>query len=260
MVLPILVLPAALWHSVEASQPIERNRPVDLFKTKQRMDAGPRWQPSTEQRHRAKLLRHWMWTAAQCAPAPLPPMVVETRASAGGRNLLSQCEALLRHLARRRRDALGLSRNELVQVATGFDGHTLRVPSRSVAAHAFVMSSMYWDGHRHPLALFAPPLHPPTGLVRWLMSFTVQDQVDHGQSLLTQLAREEQRMFEFALRLTTRIDALTANRARGLVLLPELLKVAETPNVGQRDGFTTSTHEESTTYDDREPAPCIDSG
>jgi hypothetical protein len=129
-----------------------------------------------------------------------------------------------------------------------------------VAAHAFVMSSMYWDGNRHPLALFAPPLHPPTGLVRWLMSFTVQDQVDHGQSLLTQLVREEQRMFKFALRLSRRIDVLTANRARGLVLLPELLKVAEASNVSQRDGFTTSAHEESTTYDDREPDQSIDSG
>jgi hypothetical protein len=61
-----------------------------------------------------------------------------------------------------------------------------------------------------------------------LSSFTVQDQVDHGRLLMARLAEEEQRMFEFALRLTERIDAMTANRARGFALLPELLRLAET--------------------------------
>lgn len=231
MVLPILVLPATPWHGVDAPQPLKHSQTGDLCKRKRRRHAEPRWRSLVPQPHRVALLRHWRWMATECAPPALPLLVVESRTSVGCRNLLAQCEALLRQLLRRRRDRLDLSRSELVKVATGFDGNTLRTPSRSLDAHALVLSSMYWDGHRHPLSLFAPPLHPPTGLVRWLLGFTVQDQVDHGQLLLTRLAQEEQRMFEFALRLTTRINAITANRARGLVLLPELLKVAETPNV-----------------------------
>jgi hypothetical protein len=121
-----------------------------------------------------------------------------------------------------------LGRNELAPVALAFNGNTLRTQDRSTAARAFVLVSMYWNGCRHPLALFAQPLQPPTGLVRWLSSFTVQDQVDHGRLLMARLAEEEQRMFVFALRLTERIDAMTANRARGFALLPELLRLAET--------------------------------
>lgn len=166
-------------------------------------------------------------------------MVLRSRTSAGYRDLLAQCEALLRQLLRRRRDALGLSRGALWHVAAGFDATLLRAPARSMAALTFVLVSMYWDGFRHPLSLFAAPLHPPTGLVRWLASFTVQDQVEHGQLLLTRLAQEEQRMFDFALRLTSRIDAMTVNCGRGLVLLPELLRMAEAPNIGQRDSITT---------------------
>jgi hypothetical protein len=78
-----------------------------------------------------------------CAPAPLPPLVVKNRTSAGCRNLLAQCEVLLEQLLRRRRDTLGLSRGELMRVATGFDGQKMRAPSPSVAAHAFVLSSTH---------------------------------------------------------------------------------------------------------------------
>jgi hypothetical protein len=92
------------------------------------------------------------------------------------------------------------------------------------------------------------------------MGFTVQDQVDHGQLLLTRLAQEEQRIFKFVLRLTTHMDGVTANRARGFVLLPELLKVAETPDTGQRDGVTTFANERSTAYEHFAPARSIGSG
>ncbi|MDO9095396.1 MAG: hypothetical protein Q8R98_03765 [Rubrivivax sp.] len=239
MVLPILVLPAAHWHGVDGPRPVERMRTVDLYKGKRRLAAGPRWRAMSRQRHRVALMSHWAWMAARCAPQPLPPLVAERRTSVGCRNLLAQCEALLRQLLRRRRDTQGLLRSDLVHVAAEFDGNTLRAPVRSVAANAFLLASMYWDGCRHPLSLFAAPLHPPTGLVRWLTGFSVHKQVEHGRLLLMQLAQEEQRMFEFALRLMTRIDAMTVNRDRGLVLLPELLKIAEEPNIGQRDSFTT---------------------
>jgi hypothetical protein len=163
-------------------------------------------------------------------------------------------------MLRRRREALGLRRGELVHVASAFDGNTLRAPVRSVAVNAFVLASMYWCGCSHPLTLFAAPLHPPTGLVRWLTGFSVQDQVEHGRLLLVQLALEEQRVFEFALRLTTRMDAMTVTRDRGLVLLPELLKIAKRPDINQRDGFTTFRNEESRTYVDGSDTRKIESG
>ena len=255
MVLPILVLPATQWFGVNSPEPLARKRPFELYNRRRRREDGPRWQPMSRQRHRAALLKHWTPAAARCAPPPLPHPALTSRSGAGGRHLLAQGEALLRKLLRRRRDRLGLSRHDLVQVATGFDGHTLRAPAGPAAAVGFVLVSMYWEGCRHPLSLFARPLHPPTGLVRWLTGFTVQEQVDHGRVLLTQLAQEEQRMFEFAMHLIGRIDAMTVNHGRGLVLLPELLRMAELPNVSQNDIFTTSSHEESRTYVACEGAP-----
>lgn len=126
-----------------------------------------------------------------------------------------------------------MRRNEIAQVALAFNVNTLRSQDRSTAARAFVLVSMYWSGCRHPLLLFAQPQHPPIGLVRWLSGFTVKDQVEHGKLFLARLAEEEQRMFEFALRLTERIDAMTANRGKGFVLLPELLRLAESQEVSK---------------------------
>jgi hypothetical protein len=35
---------------------------------------------------------------------------------------------------------------------------------------------MYWCGASHPTALFNKSLHPPTGLVRWISQFHVDQQ------------------------------------------------------------------------------------
>ena len=37
-------------------------------------------------------------------------------------------------------------------------------------------ASAYWCGASHPLALFNKSLHPPTGLVRWISQFHVDQQ------------------------------------------------------------------------------------
>lgn len=97
----------------------------------------------------------------------------------------------------------------------------------SLAAAAFLLTSMYWCGSRHPAALFMVPLHPPTGLVRWLAAFTVQDQVDRGQLLLARLAEEEARIFCCAQRLIEQMAAMGTSHRSGILLLPELLKIAE---------------------------------
>lgn len=233
MVLPIIVLPATPGHGMQPLAPPDRRRPVELWRSKSPRRSRPRWLQMARLGHRQAALRHWTPVTRRCAPPPLPPLAVCSRSSAGYGQLLGKCEALLRQLLRRRSNGLGLRRTELAPVALAFNGNTLRTQDGSTAARAFVLVSMYWNGCRHPLALFAHPLHPPTGLVRWLSSFTVQDQVDHGMLLLARLAQEEQRMFEFALRLTERIDAMTANRARGFALLPELLRLAESQEINQ---------------------------
>ena len=146
LVLPTLVLPTAQWHGFDSARPVERHRPVDLYKTKRRLAAGPRWRAMSRQRHRSLLQGHWTRTATTCAPLPLPPLVAECRTNVGCRNVLARCEALLRQLLRRRRDTMNLARSDLVHVAAAFDSHTLRAPVRSVAVNAFVLASMYWNG------------------------------------------------------------------------------------------------------------------
>lgn len=259
MVLPILLLPATQWSNATPPEPTARNRPFHLSERAQRRSC-PRRQQAAPLPYRAALLNHWRLVAVLCAPPALEPLKQTSRSSAGCRNLLAQCESLLRQLLRRRRDRLGLSGHDLARVALAFDGQTLRAPAGPTATIAFLLASMYWEGCRHPLSLFASPLHPPTGLVRWLAGFTVQEQVERGRLLLILLAREEDRMFGFAHRLTAKIDGMTVSRNRGLVLLPELLRLAEKPRINQRDSFTTHGHEESRTYERTEIVLRAESG
>jgi hypothetical protein len=157
-------------------------------------------------------------------------------------------EALLRQLLCRRRRSLGLSRGELRRLADGFDSDSLRAaPECSAPALAFVLASMYWCGCRHPRSLFIAPLHPPTGLVRWLTRFCVQEQVDQGQLLLERLVLEVQRIDLFAGVLMRRIQAMTARHGRRVVLLPDLLRIAESVNLHEGGSMTTRQHEESGT-------------
>jgi len=94
----------------------------------------------------------------------------------------------------------------------------------TTSALAFVLASMYWRGCSRPSFLFVPPMHPPTGLVRWLATFSVVEQVDHGRQLLDLLALEEGRVFSHAHALIERMQRASAKHSpRGILLLPELL-------------------------------------
>ena len=80
----------------------------------------------------------------------------------------------------------------LTALARGFDAPRwrLKVAADQRETLAALLCAMYWRGCRHPLALDAAPLHPPTALVRWLSRFTVQHQVDHGRQILDALVAE----------------------------------------------------------------------
>jgi hypothetical protein len=66
--------------------------------------------------------------------------------------------------------------------------------------------------------------------------------------LLARLAIEGQWMFELALCLTERIDAMRTNRGRGFALLPELLRLVETQQIRQLDSLTKAHRQKANTY------------
>jgi hypothetical protein len=159
----------------------------------------------------------------------LPPPEPRERANVSSRGLLKQCEGLLRSLCRHRLRALGLRQSNVADVARRFDMDHYRAVGTADAL-AYVMALMHWRGCSIPGFLLRPPLHPPTGLVRWLSTFSVVDQVDSGQLLLEQLVLEEARFFEHAAAIVRAMQRMkSARSAPAVVLLPELLAAAHPP-------------------------------
>ena len=60
-----------------------------------------------------------------------------------------------------------------------------------------------------------------------------------GQQLLERLVLEEQRIDRFANALMLRIEAMTARNDRGMVLLPNSLRVAESVDLHKSGSITT---------------------
>jgi hypothetical protein len=191
------------------------------------------------QRLRAQLVRHWLPVAVHVRPAPLPEPEPGERASVSSRCLLKQCEGLLRALCRHRLRTLALRQANIAGVARLFDIDRYAAVG-DAAALAYVLALMHWRGCSMPNFLLRPPLHPPTGLVRWLSTFSVVDQVDSGQLLLEQLAREEARIFEHAFAIVRMMQRMKRRKARhSIALLPELLAVPQEREITQRDSVTT---------------------
>lgn len=172
---------------------------------------------------RSALARHWLPLAARTRPAPGPGIQPLERTNTSPRDLLQRCEALLRLLLRRRQRVLGIRHRDVVQATLSYDAQRFCADG-SPNALAYVMAAMYWRGCSLPSFLIQAPMHPPTGLVRWLSGFSVVDQVDNGRQLFELLALEEARIFTHARQLISRMRRTSAKcRARGVVMLPELL-------------------------------------
>ena len=80
------------------------------------------------------------------------------------------------------------------------------------------------------LLALAIPLRPPTrrhsGLVRWLSTFTVMDQVEHGEQVFELLALEEDRVFRHTTALVQGMQRRAARHSEQRIpLLPELMNV-----------------------------------
>lgn len=134
-------------------------------------------------------------------------------------------------LIRRRRRTQHVYPGTLTALARTFDidRWRLKIDPRQRETLALLLCTMYWRGCRVPAAINSAPLHPPTGLVRWLSQFTVQEQADHGRQILAALAAEEARLHEFALQLARRMLPMRAASSRWVVVLPELLNGVESP-------------------------------
>lgn len=137
-------------------------------------------------------------------------------------DLLRDCERLTRLLLRRSWASLPQRDRRWIRSATRvFDPD---MPISTVApvqtnAAAWLFAAMHWCGCRHPEALWCKPLHPPTGVVRWLSGFDVVEQKDHPHDIMTTLAERVGRVEQQSRKLVRAMRA----RKRVVALLPELL-------------------------------------
>ncbi|WP_426149144.1 hypothetical protein [Polaromonas sp. DSR2-3-2] len=106
-------------------------------------------------------------------------------------NLLATCEWLLRR--RLRQDWALLPGAGRAQVLTWVsqvkrDAPVMKATASAADAAAWTLFAMYWCGVCHPAGLFNKSLHPPTGLVRWISQFHVDQQADQGREIQEKFA------------------------------------------------------------------------
>ena len=112
--------------------------------------------------------------------------------SAGdGIDLLASCQWLLRK--RLRQDWALLRGTGHAQVLMWVrqvtrDAPVVKVTAFAADAAAWTLFAMYWCGISHPAALFNRALHPPTGLVRWISQFHIDQQANHAREIQTKFA------------------------------------------------------------------------
>ena len=184
---------------------------------------------------REELIRLWQAALPQCAElcasarrcAETPPGLGSLPASQASDPLLRSAERLMRRSLRLSRSKLARDDAAVIrEVGHGFDtaNPVVRLTPAQVAGAAWLLASMYWCGCRHPAALRIKPLHPPTGLVRWLSTFDVrhQVQVDGAGEILRELVHEMERIDRESRRLVGAMLSIQQEVA----LLPEFLAQA----------------------------------
>ena len=114
------------------------------------------------------------------APASIyDPSADDTGSADCGVSLLGTCEWLLRKRLRQDWALLdNAMRAQVLTLAKRFktDAPVAAANDLTVDAAAWTLFAMYWCGASHPAALFNKSLHPPTGLVRWISQFHVDQQ------------------------------------------------------------------------------------
>jgi len=108
-----------------------------------------------------------------------------------GSNLLGASEWLLRLSLREQWAALCHAEHVQVHaVVDQFPWHSpvFEVTTIAPNAAAWMLFAMYWCGSSHPTSLFQKPLHAPTGLVRWVSRFRVEQQTTQAHEIQRRLA------------------------------------------------------------------------
>ncbi|CAN7778919.1 hypothetical protein LJR296_007862 [Cupriavidus necator] len=147
----------------------------------------------------------------------------EVMAGGDSRELLHDSEHLTRLLLRRAWANVPRRQRRMIRRAVlSFDPEkpAIKVAAAQINAAAWLLAAMHWNGCRHPNALWCKPLHPLTGVVRWLSGFDVVEQHEHSREILTKLA-ERVGWVEGQSR---QLVAVMKAKRRVVALLPELLE------------------------------------
>ncbi|MEJ8859153.1 hypothetical protein WKW79_31610 [Variovorax robiniae] len=236
MVLPILVPPTAVREVAHASTITQALWvQTGLAQSRYRVAGAARSVPAPVQSmmgERAKLVHHWRRVAR-------PPrrrgraskehvttsrtIALDASPQLSTPELLGDCARLMRLLLRRSRARLSHTHRRAIARATRrFDLHsaTIKVLPDHADAAAWLLAAMHWWGCRHPAALACEPLHPPTGIVRWLSGFDVRQQVNSPREVISMLPRS----MVFIERRSRELVAAMIRRRGVVALLPELLR------------------------------------
>jgi hypothetical protein len=103
------------------------------------------------------------------------------------RDLLFDCEVLIKALLRRARRSIGSRATAaILRIIHSFEpaSGTVAACASDAAVVAWMMAAMRWQGMTHPQSLIVPSLHPPTAVVRWLAHFGVEQQLVRGRAIL----------------------------------------------------------------------------
>ena len=167
MVLPILVPPIEWSWDVQAEvTPLRRPR---------------RRAPSYPSRHSILTGRFILGADARRLPPYGSPVEHTTR------DLLFDCEVLIKALLRRARRSIGSRATAaILRISHSFEpaSGTVAACASDVAVVAWMMAAMRWQGMTHPQSLIVPSLHPPTAVVHWLAHFGVEQQLVRGRAIL----------------------------------------------------------------------------
>ena len=108
-------------------------------------------------------------------------------------NLYGDCEWLLRLRLRQRWGRLRhVERVQIGAMAQRFNwtNPVCEASALNSAAAVWMLCAMYWCGVRHPASLCQKPLHPPTGLMRWISGFHTDQQAMQAREIHRQLDRD----------------------------------------------------------------------
>lgn len=193
MVLPILIPATECWAvpqtlSAAGASSIEIRRafkPRRRLRLEDRLPRGRRFWPA-----------HW----SSCGSADAPKQWEW--------DTLKACELVATANLRRWSRELRCNGRQIYAIARSCDA-SLRVLVGLLdrEAMAWMLQAMYWKGLSHPMSLTVPPLHPPTGVQRWLVASS-------QCAMLDDLATVWERF----------VQVMRAYRARALALSVLLLK------------------------------------